>query len=70
MASALKTSKTWGKIFGDQTFVSQLSQQIEQYILNQRWYAAKGQETKNFKITFNTPLGTEKRHLLMPSSLK
>lgn len=63
MATSLSTTKKWGKIFEDADFVASLTSSIEAYMLNTRWYAAKGQETKNFKITFNTPLGTEKKTL-------
>ena len=63
MAGTIKTSKKWGKIFEDTDFVAALTSGITNYMFKMRWYAAKGQETKNFKITFSTPLGNEKRVL-------
>lgn len=63
MAAVLKTSKKWNQIFEDKEFVNSLTQKVEEYILTTRWYAAKGQETKNFKITLRTALGPENKTL-------
>ncbi len=60
---ALKTSKKWGHIFDDQEFTIALTSSVEKYMLTTRWYAAKGQDTKNFKITLRNALGTENKTL-------
>ncbi len=63
MANTLKTTKRWVKVFEDEEFISLLTKSVTDYMLTTRWYAAKGQNTKNFKITLRTPLGTEKKTL-------
>ncbi len=60
MADLLSTSKKWHQVFDDLPFVQKLTEQLSQYMFTTRWYAAKSEEAKNFKINLKTPMVSEK----------
>ena len=60
MANLLTTSKKWNRVFDDADFTTQLTEQLSKYMHTTRWYAAKSEEAKNYKISQKTSLGGDK----------
>ncbi len=60
MADLLTTSKKWNKIFDDADFINLLTAQLSKYMHTTRWYAAKSEEAKNYRISQKTVLAGDK----------
>lgn len=60
MENSLTTKKKWSDVFSDEAFKETLIGRLSEYMLSTRWYAAKGQKTKSFKIASTVPLYAEK----------
>ena len=60
MADLLTTSKKWNKVFDDADFISQLTAHLSKYMHTTRWYAAKSEEAKNYRISQKTVLAGDK----------
>lgn len=60
MADLLTTSKKWNKVFDDAEFIIQLTEQLSKYMHTTRWYAAKSEEAKNYRISQKTALDGDK----------
>jgi trehalose synthase-fused probable maltokinase len=60
MADLLSTTKKWNTVFEDQKFIFELTKRLTDYMNTTRWYAAKTEEAKNFKIVRKIGLHSEK----------